>query len=106
LMQRFPGWRVMAQYMVLSADTFNSTAMDSGDETAKATKAERALMFTLGYRPTTVDFEQQVEYMSWRLEQDLLDLYERKNSRTTRRIRRLGDKFTELEMPLVPPSSE
>jgi len=102
LMQRFPGWRVMNQYMILASDTFNSYALDAGDERALATPAERVLMFTLGYRPTTIDFERQQQYMQWRLEQDLLDLLERRNARAVRDIRKLGKTWTELEMPLVP----
>ena len=106
LMQRMPGWRVISQYMTLSADTFNSYALDSGDDSALATPAERTLMFTMGYRPTTIDFERQKQYMQWRLEQDLLDVIEKRNRRAVRRMRKLNKKWTEYEMPLVPPMPE
>ena len=95
LMQKFPGWRVMSQYMVLASDTFNSYAMDTagGPEESAELQAkwwERMLMFTLGYKVSNIDFDQQKSYMAWRMEQDLLRELELKKRRARTKISRLN----------------
>ena len=85
----------MSQYMALSSDTFNSYAMDTagGPEEAAELQAkwrERALMFTVGYKVSNIDFDQQREYMAWRMEQDLLRELELRKRKARTRVSRLN----------------
>ena len=95
LMQKFPGYRVLAQYMVMATDTFNSYAMDTaaGPEESDELRAkwwERMLMFTLGYKVSNIDWEQQKSYAAWRLEQDLLKELEIRKRKARRKISKLN----------------
>ena len=95
LMQKFPGYRVLSQYMVMATDTFNSYAMDTaaGPEESEELQAqwwERMLMFTLGYKVSNIDWEQQKSYAAWRLEQELLHELEIRKKKARRKISKLN----------------
>tara|TARA_R100001079_G_scaffold110913_1_gene88344 strand:+ start:3715 stop:10890 length:7176 start_codon:yes stop_codon:yes gene_type:complete len=94
LLQRLPGWRVMNQYMAVAADTFDSYALDAGDESAKATNLDRALMFGLGYRFTSVDMETMGQIASAKLERKLLEELDRVNSRSVVEMRKLRKDYS------------
>ena len=94
LLQRLPGWRVMNQYMAISADTFDSYALDAGDESAKATGLDRALMFGLGYRFTSVDMETMGQIFASKLEKKLLEELDRVNSRSVVEMRKLRKDYS------------
>lgn len=103
LMQRLPGYRVMSQYMILAADSFNTYALDAGDASARATLVERMLMFGLGYKPTTIDWEQQKKYAAYRLQKRIMDEIENRNRRSRRKVDLLNPLWSEEEMPLALP---
>ena len=95
LMQRFPGWRIINQYMILAADTFNSYAMDTagGPEEMAELRAkwwERALMFTFGWKVSNIDFDQQKSLMAWRMQQELMHELKLRKPRAIRNIRKLN----------------
>ena len=95
LMQRFPGWRIINQYMTLAADTFNSYAMDTagGPEEMEELRArwwERALMFSLGYRVSNIDFDQQKSLMAWRMQEELMHELKMRKPRAVRQIKKLN----------------
>ena len=103
LMQRFPGWRVMSQYMALAADSFNTYALDAGDATARATRLERMLMFGMGYKITMIDWEQQKQYAAYRLQRRLTDGIRNRKRRVVRRAELLNPTWNEDEDPLALP---
>ena len=84
----------MNQYMAVAADTFDSYALDAGDESAKATNLDRALMFGLGYRFTSVDMETMGQIASAKLERKLLDELDRVNSRSVVEMRKLRKDYS------------
>jgi len=97
LMQKFPGYRVLSQYMIMATDSFNSYAMDTAggpedQEELRARMWERILMFTAGYRVSNIDWDQQKSYAAWRLEQDLLHELEIRKRKARRKITRLNVK--------------
>lgn len=102
LMTKVPMWRVMQQYMILSADTYNSFAMDAGMPGQKATKVERLGAFALGWKPTTIDFEQNKNYMAWRLEQRLLKYINNRNRNAVKPMMRLRSEFSGPAIPMTP----
>ncbi len=102
LMTKVPMWRVMQQYMILSADTYNSFALDAGDPSQKATMLERGGAFLFGWKPTTIDFEQNRNYMAWELEQRLLKYVKNRNRGAIRQTMRLNPQFSSPAIPMTP----
>ena len=106
LMQRFPGWRVINQYMTLAADTFNAYALDAGDESSLATPTDRALMFGVGYRITSIDMEQQMKLLTWRIEKALIEEIDKRQPRAVMEIQKLSPEWSAEEMPVELESNE
>ena len=102
LMTKVPMWRVVQQYMILSTDTFNSFALDAGMPDQEATALERAGAFVLGWKPETIDFEQNRNYMAWKLEQYCLDYIQNRVRGSVRQIRRLNPQFSSPAIPMTP----
>ena len=77
--QKLPGWRWMNQYMVLSSETFNSYALESAltpdeVEDARASRLEKGLMFSFGFKETAIDWEYQSYRMSKEMEERMLEM--------------------------------
>jgi hypothetical protein len=102
LMTKLPMWRVIQQYMILSADTYNSFALDAGDPSQKATMLERGGAFLFGWKPTTIDFEQNRNYMAWELEQRLLKYVKNRSRGAIRQTMRLNPQFSSPAIPMTP----
>ena len=94
LAQRVPGYRIINEYMKIVTDTFQSFAMDQGDDTLAATGSERFWAFAFGQKPTTIDWEGQMQYMTYQLEQRLLDVIDNENSQAVKDMRKLNTQWT------------
>ena len=78
LAKKLPGWRWMNQYMTISSESFNSYALEAAltpeeEESARATHFERAMMFTLGWKQTAIDWDYQGYKVSKEMEDRMLD---------------------------------
>ncbi|GAF71912.1 unnamed protein product, partial [marine sediment metagenome] len=94
LAQRLPGYRIINEYNKIVTDTFQSFAMDQGDDTLAATGSERFWAFAFGQKPTTIDWEGQVKYMTYQLEQRLMDIIENENPQAIKDLRKLNKQWT------------
>ena len=99
LAQKLPGWRVMNQYMTISADTFNSYALETAltpddMKLARAKSWEKAVMFGLGWKQTIIDFDQQAYFMQYRLEREMLDAIEASYPLAVKQITKLGKEIS------------
>ena len=101
LMQRVPGYRVINEYNKIVTDTFQSFAMDQGDDTLAATGSERFWAFAFGQKPTTIDWDGQIQYMAYQLEQRLLDIVDNENSRAVKEIKALSPTWTGPAEPVA-----
>ena len=79
LAQKMPGWRWMNQYMILSAETFNSYALESAltpeeVEDARAEWYERVAMFGFGFKETMIDWDYEGYRIRKELNERMLDM--------------------------------
>ena len=79
LAKKLPGWRWMNQYMNISSESFNSYALEAAltpedEEAARATAFERMMMFTVGWRQTSIDWDYQGYKVSKEMEDRMLDM--------------------------------
>jgi hypothetical protein len=79
LAQKLPGWRWMNQYMILSAETFNSYALESAltpeeVEDARAEWYERVAMFGFGFKETMIDWDYEGYRIRKELDERMLDM--------------------------------
>ena len=79
LAQKLPGWRWMNQYMILSAETFNSYALESAltpeeVEDARAEWYERVAMFGFGFKETMLDWDYEGYRIRKELNERMLDM--------------------------------
>jgi len=77
--KKLPGWRWMNQYMNISSESFNSYALEAAltpedEEAARATAFERMMMFTVGWRQTSIDWDYQGYKVSKEMEDRMLDM--------------------------------
>ena len=101
LAQRVPGYRIINEYMKIVTDTFQSFAMDQGDDTLAATGSERFWAFAFGQKPTTIDWEGQLQYMAYQLEQRLLDIIDNENPAVVKELRVLSGEWTGPPEPVA-----
>ena len=98
--QRVPGYRIINEYNKIVTDTFQSFAMDQGDDTLAATGSERFWAFAFGQKPTTIDWEGQVQYMAYKLERRLMDIIENENEQAIKDFRMLNSEWTGPPEPM------
>ena len=101
LMQRVPGYRVINEYMKIVTDTYQSFAMDQGDDTLAATGSERFWAFAFGQKPTTIDWDGQIQYMAYQLEERLLEIIDNENPRAVKQIKALSPTWTGPAEPVA-----
>ena len=80
--------------------------LDAGMADQEATALERAGAFALGWKPETIDFEQNRNYMAWKLEQYCLDYIQNRVRGSVRQIRRLNPQFSSPAVPITAVEAE
>ena len=87
--------------MKIVTDTYQSFAMDQGDDTLAATGSERFWAFAFGQKPTTIDWDGQIQYMAYQLEERLLEIIDNENPRAVKQIKALSPTWTGPAEPVA-----
>ena len=59
------------------------------------------LMFGLGYKPTTIDWEQQKRYSAWRLQKRMIGEIQNRQRKAVRKFEILNPIWSAEDVPLV-----